>query len=71
VKPRREDVDLSVASNKLTSGIYTVRDLNKKMSLTKKVEGEVELQREMEHYRHVEIDLTPCHFLIQDELAYI
>lgn len=37
---KKEDTEASVIESKLGSGIYTVKDLNKKMALTRKIEGE-------------------------------
>lgn len=40
---KKEESEASVTYSKLGSGIYTVRDLNKKMALTKKIQGEQQL----------------------------
>ena len=42
---KRDESEQSVMESKLVSGIYTVRDLNKKMALTRKLSTPEQIQQ--------------------------
>lgn len=65
VKLKPQEVSEAMGS-KIASNIFTVRDLNKKMAVNRKIAGAQLLSEEEQKYRHVDASLTPCHYLFQE-----
>lgn len=72
LKQKQEKLDFSSLNDtKLYSPNFNINDLNKKMALHRKIQGEDDLISQTHHYLHINTHLSATHYLFQEELRYI